>query len=148
MEKAKDHENRVDNLSSSEPQAGHQRRPGRWKRAGRFTLKLLLVMAGLFFVMVLGLMLMSSFSMEGIERFRQGLNHADSVFFYGRLLLIGLLIGFWRPFNTWLATVKGWSDEQLASILAGRWWALGMLLLIELLLIQRIHEDIIGMFRQ
>ncbi|MCU7849343.1 MAG: hypothetical protein KZQ89_15405 [Candidatus Thiodiazotropha sp. (ex Lucinoma kastoroae)] len=115
-------------------------RPGRLKRAGWLLLRLGLFVGGCFLLMVVGLALMSSFSLEGIHAFRQRLAGADSVLVIVRLGAIGLLIGFWRPVNVWLDRVRGWPEGQLERVLAGRWWALAMLLFVELVLVQRLHE--------
>jgi hypothetical protein len=146
MGDTQDFEPVVDTSDSKEPQPERYRQHGRWRRVGRFSLKLLLILGALFVLFILGLSLMSSLSIEGVEGFREGLERADNYMVLVRLLIIGSLIAFWRPFNTWLAKAKGWPDEQLESVLAGRWWALGLLLFVELVLVQRIHEVIIGMF--
>jgi hypothetical protein len=146
MKKAHDYENSVGNPSSREPQAGHQDRPGRWRRTGRFMFKLLLILGGLFLLMIVGLMLMSSFTLDGVENFRQNLDRFDRYIIIIRLLAIGILIGFWCPFNKWLAQIRGWPDEQLERALAGRWWALGVMMFVELVLVQRIHEILVGVF--
>lgn len=130
-----------------EPKPGRRSRAGGWKRARRFTLKTLLVVGGLFLLLVAGLMLMSAFSLEGIDSFRRRLDRVAEILVYGRLLAIGLLIGFWCPFNSWLAKIRGWTKEQLQRVLGGRWWALVMLLFIELVLVQRIHEPLIEMVK-
>jgi len=122
-------------------------RPGGWRKAGRFAFRLLLVGGGLFLLLIVGLMLMSSFTLEGMEGFRRHMERADEVLIYFRLAVIGLLIGFWRPLNVWLARFRQWPEGQLERVLAGRWWALGMLLFIELVLVQRIHEPLIAMVK-
>jgi hypothetical protein len=139
------HENSVGNAGDGE--AGLVDRPTRLKRAGRFTLKLLLVVGGLFLVMVVGLMLMSAFSLVGMEHFRERMGHADNYMVYVRLLAIGLLIGFWRPFNGWLAKVRRWPEGQLERVLEGRWMALAILLFVEVILVQRVHESLIKMVK-
>jgi hypothetical protein len=139
-----EHEDLVGKAGNGDGEAGQ---PGRLKRAGRFTLKFLLVIGGLFLLMVIGLMLMSAFSLEGIEGFRDRMGHADSYLVYVRLLAIGLLIGFWRPFNIWLAKTRGWPEGQLERVLEGRWMALAILLFVEMILVQRIHEPLIKMVK-
>lgn len=144
MSNSHEHENLVGKAGDGDGEAGQ---PDRLKRAGRFTLKLLLVVGGLFLLMVVGLMLMSAFSLEGIEGFRERMSHADSYLFFVRLLVIGLLIGFWRPFNVWLAKYRRWPEGQLERVLEGRWMALAILLFVELILVQRVHEPLIKMVK-
>lgn len=123
--------------------AGRKDRPGGWRRAGRFTFRIMLILGGLFVLLVAGLLVMNAFSMQGLDAFGRFLDRADQVLVYIRLTAIGLLIGFWRPINVWLSRVRGWSYGQLERILAGRWWALATLLFVELILVQRVHEHLI-----
>lgn len=147
MSNINEHDNLVGKAVDGDGEAVQARQPSRLKRAGRFTLKLLLVVGGLFLLMVVGLMLMSALSLEGIEGFRERMGHADSYLVFVRLLVIGLLIGFWRSFNVWLAKTRGWPEGQLERVLEGRWMALAILLFVELILVQRIHEPLIKMVK-
>ena len=117
------------------------------KRAGGLLFKLLLLFGGLFLVFVLGLSLFSSLSLEGMQAFRQNLDRLASVMMVVRLAVIAGVIGFWRPLNVWLAMRKDWPQAQLQRVLAGRWLTLGVLLFVELVLIQRLHEPLIDSLR-
>lgn len=118
--------------------------PGGMRRAGRFIFKTTLIFGGLFLLFLLGMMLMTSLSLEGMTSFRDWLERADSVLVFFRVGLIGLLITFWHPLNTWFAQHNGWSKVRLQRVLAGRWWSLGLLLFVELILVQRLHESLFG----
>ena len=100
-------------------------KPGGMRRAGRFTFKLALILGGVFFLFILGLSLITSFSLEGLVSVQQRLDQADSTLMWFRLLLIGALIGFWRPLNVWLAQRNAWSQARLSRVLQGRWMTLG-----------------------
>ena len=118
--------------------------PGGLRRAGRVTFRTALILGGLFLLFLLGMMLMSFLSLEGMTSFRDRLERADSVLVFFRVGLIVLLVIFWRPINTWLAGHNGWSEARLQRTLEGRWWALALLLFIELILVQRLHEALLG----
>jgi hypothetical protein len=139
-------ENLVGKAGVDEPEASHGGRPNGSKNVGRFILRNILLLAGLFLLMVLGFMLMSSLSLEGIQSFREGLQWFNQGFAFVRVCLAGLLIIYWRPFNLWLAQIKGWPDDRLERLLEARWLLLGTFLFVELVLIQRIHELIWNLF--
>ncbi|MEW8048436.1 MAG: hypothetical protein AB2805_18295 [Candidatus Thiodiazotropha sp.] len=130
----------VGNSDDKLPGVDKESRPKRWRRAGRVALRFALIVGVLFLVLVMGQLLLSSFSLQDLASFRLKLEHADHFLVFVRLGFITLLIVYWRPFNTWLATINGWSDEQLARVLSGRWWALSVLIFVEVILVQRIHE--------
>jgi hypothetical protein len=111
-----------------------------WRRAGRLALRVAFIVVGLLLVLSVGQLLMSSFSLQDLASFRDRLERADSVLVFFRLGFITLLIFYWKPFNTWLAKLNGWSGAQLERVFAGRWWALSVLLFVEIILIQRVHE--------
>ena len=117
------------------------------KRAGWFLFKILLLFGGLFLALMVGLSLLSSGSTEGLSAFRRTLERVDSVMVFVRLAAIAGVIGFWRPLNGWLAQRKGWSQAHLQRVLDGRWLTLGVLLFVELVLIQRLHEPLIDSIR-
>jgi hypothetical protein len=117
------------------------------KRAGWFLFKILLLFGGLFLALLIGLSLLSTGSTEGLSAFRHTLERLDSVMVYLRLAAIAGVIGFWRPLNVWLAQRKGWSQAHLQRVLDGRWLTLGVLLFVELVLIQRLHEPLIDSIR-
>lgn len=118
---------------------------GMLRRAGRSVFSIVLIFGGLFFLFLLGMTLMSSFSLEGMASFQERLSRADSMLMFVRLLLIGVLIVFWRPLNSGIAKRNDWSEVHLQRVLAGRWWALTLLLFVELILVQRLHESLLGM---
>jgi hypothetical protein len=138
-------ENLVGKAGADKPEAGQWGRPSGFKNLGRLFLRILLLFAGMFLLMVLGLILMSSLSLEGIHSFRSGLEWFNQGVTFVRLSLIGLLIIYWRPINLWLAQKRGWPNDHIDHILEARWLTLGALLFVELVLIQRIHESILNL---
>ena len=92
----------------------------------------------------LGLLLMTAFDLQGIETLQQSLVRVESVFLWIRLILIVSLIGFWRPLHVGIARRYHWPEDRLVRVLHGRWLALGVLLFVELVLIQRWHEPLIN----
>ncbi|MEW8139158.1 MAG: hypothetical protein AB2761_19005 [Candidatus Thiodiazotropha endolucinida] len=130
----------VGNSDGKIPEVDKEGRPKRWRRAGRVALRFALIVGVLFLVLVLGQLLLSSFSLQDLASFRLKLEHADHYLVFIRLGLITLLIVYWRPFNTWLAKVNAWPEQKLEHVLSGRWWALSILLFVELILVQRLHE--------
>ncbi len=119
-----------------------------WRRAGQLSFKFMLILGGVFLLFVLGLSLFFSFSLEGLQSAQDRLAQADGVLMWFRLLLIAVLIGFWQPINVWLAQRNAWSPERLQRVLHGRWLTLAVLLFVELVLVQRLHEPFIdGMVR-
>lgn len=123
----------------------HSGQPGSLRRAGHIVFRIALILGGLFLLFLLGMMLMSSISPQGMASFRDKLAQADSVLVFLRLGLIGLLITLWHPLNTWFAQHNCWSEARLQRVLAGRLWTLVLLLFVELILVQRLHETVLGM---
>ena len=117
----------------------HQpRRPARRRlRAG---LLILLVFAVFLALNLLGMLLMNVVSIAQLHQAQRGLQNFGEWWMIARLTFIaGLIIG-WTPINTWLAQRNDWSKAHLARVLGGRWLTLGLLVFVELFLVQRIHE--------
>ncbi len=127
----------------TDPPTTPANQPGGLRRAGRFTVKLVLILGTVFFLFLLGLSLISSLSLEGLQSVQQHLARVDAPLMWLRLLLIGTLIGFWQPINAWLAQRNAWSQARLERVMKGRWMTLAVLLFVELVLIQRLHEPLI-----
>jgi hypothetical protein len=106
---------------------------------------MVLILGGLLCLFLLGMLLISSLSLEGMATFQEKLHGMGSVLVFIRFLLIGLLIVFWRPLNSWFANRNGWSEARLQRILAGRWWTLALFLFVELILVQRLHETVLDL---
>lgn len=138
----RDHSRWTDEETDQSTDSANQ--PGGMRRAGRFTFKLALILGSVFFLFILGLSLITSFSLEGLVSVQQRMDRAESVLLWFRLLLIGALIGFWRPLNVWLAQRNAWPPLRLERVLQGRWMALGVLLFVELVLVQQFHESLIN----
>jgi hypothetical protein len=114
--------------------------PKGWKKVGRLAFRGLLIVGVFIVIWIVGQSLLSSFSLQDLMEFRQKIEQIDNFLIIIRLGLIALLILYWHPFNAWLANVNGWSNDHLVRVLAGRWWALSVLLFVELFLVQRVYE--------
>jgi hypothetical protein len=104
-------ENLVGKAGVDEPESGHGGRPSGSKNVGRFVLRIVLLFAGLFLLMMLGLMLISSLSLEGIQSFQEGLQWFNQGFAFVRVCLVGLLIIYWRLIRDSVAEIA--SDLEL-----------------------------------
>ncbi|MCF6256164.1 MAG: hypothetical protein L3K25_07660 [Gammaproteobacteria bacterium] len=111
--------------------------------ARRYLRKGLLLFAFLAFFVALnliGMLLMNTVSIGQLHQAQHALQNFGDGWMVVRLAFIaGLIIG-WVPINTWLAQRNGWDAAHLARVLAGRWLTLGVLVFVELFLVQRIHE--------
>jgi len=112
------------------------------KRKWKVLLKVVLFFAVFIGVALFGLIIMSSVSMDGLEGVQNALNNFDKWFMFIRLSLIAAAITYWVNINTWIAKRNGWSKSHLQRVINGRWKTLGILLFIELILVQQIHEYI------
>jgi len=112
------------------------------KRRWKVLLKVVLFFSAFIGVALFGLIIMSSVSMNGLESVQSALDKFDKWFMFIRLLLIIIAITYWENINTWLARRNDWSDLHLQRVINGRWRTLGILLFIELVLVQQIHEYI------
>ncbi len=135
----------VGNEAGDSSPADHRGQPSMLRRAGRTAFRMVLILGGLIFLFLLGMLLILLLSLEGMATFQEKLHGLDSALMFVRLLLIGLLIVFWYPLNSWLANRNCWSEQRLQQILAGRWWTLTLLLFIEIILVQRFHETLLDL---
>jgi len=114
------------------------------RRPARRLLRVVVVLISVFAVFLalnlVGMLLMNVVSMAQLQQAQRVLNTFGEWWMIVRLAFIaGLVIG-WTPINTWLAQRNDWSQAHLARVLAGRWLTLGLLVFVELFLVQRIHE--------
>jgi len=96
----------------------------------------------LFFVALnlVGILLMSMITIDTLHQARRALQAFGEWWIVVRVIFVGGLIAWWVPVNTWLARRNGWNEAHLARVLAGRWLTLAVLVFVELILIQRIHQ--------
>lgn len=121
-----------------------QSRPSVLRKAGKGLLKIGLGLFVLFIMLVIGSTMMRSLSLSQLQSASQSLDKADHWFQFIRWVFIASLIIWWDPINTWIAKRKNWNDSQLRLVLDMRWVALGVLIFVELIFIQRIYEWFIG----
>lgn len=98
------------------------------------------ILAGL---MLVGLFIMSTFSIDQLQQARQGLRAFGEWWMYVRWTFIAGLFIYWIEINTWIAQRNGWTEAHLRRVLDGRWLTLGVLLFVELFFVLRIHEPFV-----
>jgi len=108
-----------------------------------------LINVSIFFLIAIGLcifgmIILSSISINSLQNIQNSINKFDSWFMFIRFSIIITIIAYWGVINTWLATRNDWNDAHLQRILKGRWTALTVLLFIELILVQKIHQIILN----
>ncbi len=117
------------------------RRPRRavWRMA-RTLLLFTVAFIGLYLA---GVLLMGLLSLDRLHSIKQGLQDFGEWWVIARLAFISVLTVYWAEINTWLSHRNGWTEAHLARVVAGRWLMLGVLVFVELFLVQRIHEPVI-----
>ena len=121
-----------------------QPQPSVLKKAGKGILKVGIGLFVLFIMLVIGSMMMKSLSLNQLQSASQSLDQANHWFQFIRWAFIVSLITWWEPINTWIAQRKNWNANQLKLVLDMRWFALGVLVFVELIFIQRIYEWFVG----
>ncbi len=128
----------VENIDSSLEQ------PSVLRKAAKGAFKIGTGLIFLFIMLVIGVMMMKSLSMNKLQSVTQSLDAANNWLQFIRWVFIAGLIYWWEPLNTWLSKRNNWNTNQLKLVLNMRWFVLGMLIFIELIFIQRIHEWFMG----
>ena len=118
------------------------------RQTKRWLIRVMLFSGALIGLMLLGLFLIDTLSIDQVQQARQGLQIFGAWWMYVRWAFVAGLIIYWVDINTWLARRKGWSEAHLARVLDGRWFTLGVLLFVELILILRIHEPLVDRWLQ
>ncbi len=113
------------------------------RRLWRTVRPLLLVTSVLVGLYLTGLLLISLLSLDQLHSMKQGLTTFGAWWIIARLSFIAGLAIYWVEINTWLSHRNQWSAAHLARVIAGRWLAVGVLSVVELFLVQRIHEPLI-----
>jgi hypothetical protein len=117
----------------------------RWRdrKLARWIMRFAICAIALVLLYLLGAVLLKSVSLHALQDVRQSLRDASIWFGFVRWAFIALLILYWEPLNRGLARRHHWSDSRLRRILSGRWLALGVLVLVELVFMQRLLESLI-----
>jgi len=111
-----------------------------YRPARRFLRNVLLFSVVLIALYFVGVILMSLLSIDHLRQVRHGLKVFGEWWLIVRLGFIAGLAIYWLEINTWLSRRNGWTEAHLTRVLAGRWLTLGVLIFVELFLVQRIHE--------
>ena len=128
----------VENIDSSLEQ------PSVLRKAAKGVFKIATGLIFLFIMLVIGMMIMKSLSINKLQSVTQSLDAVNNWLQFIRWTFIAGLIYWWEPLNTWLSKRNDWNTNQLKLVLNMRWFVLGMLIFIELIFIQRIHEWFMG----
>ncbi len=110
------------------------------RKAAKGLIKIVIGLFLLFIMLVIGSMTMKSLSIDRLQSVSQSLDTANKWLQFIRWAFIAGLIYWWVPFNTWISKRNKWNINQLELVLNMRWLVLGMLIFIELIFIQHIHE--------
>ncbi len=145
-EKPNNHMARSDSIEPSnsslyEPDGQAHRRP-KLRILGRFLAVALFSLLILMLLILFGMMIVKTLSMDQVQQARQGLQTFGAWWMFIRFGFIVVLTVYWVEISTWWARKNHWTEQHLQHVLARRWVMLGVLSFVELFLVQRIHEPL------
>ena len=109
-------------------------------KTAKFAGKLILLIGLILVMFVIGSILLSTMSVDSLTSLRASIDKFSSWWFIVRVSFIALLYFKWREINVYLSKKNEWSEEHLERVLAGRKLMVSLLIFVELIMVQRVHE--------